>query len=190
MVNIVIFGPPGAGKGTQSGILIKEYQLVHCSTGDMLRAAMASGSELGKQVKDIIAEGRLVSDEIVIALIENRIESHPAAKGFIFDGFPRTVAQAKALDQLMKKKETVISCMLSLIVPEEELINRLLERGKESGRSDDNRETITSRIQEYKTKTLPVADYYRSQGKLSEIDGVGSVEEIAERISEGIKVHV
>lgn len=183
MLNIVIFGPPGAGKGTQSGILIKNHQLVHCSTGDMLRAAMASGSELGKQVKDIIAAGKLVSDEIVIALIKERIESHPQAKGFIFDGFPRTVAQAKALDELLQSEGTSISCMLSLVVPEQELINRLLERGKESGRSDDNEKTIKARITEYKNKTLPVADFYKAQDKLVEIKGTGSIEEIAERIS-------
>ncbi|MCI4670995.1 MAG: adenylate kinase [Bacteroidia bacterium] len=190
MLNIVIFGPPGAGKGTQSGLLIKNHQLVHCSTGDMLRAAMASGSELGLQVKDIIAAGKLVSDEIVIALIAERIENHPHANGFIFDGFPRTVAQAEALDGLLNSKNTSISCMLSLSVPETELISRLLERGKQSGRSDDNEETISARISEYKNKTLPVADFYQAQGKLVEIEGIGSIEEIADRISGALKDHL
>ncbi|MEO0898008.1 MAG: adenylate kinase [Bacteroidota bacterium] len=189
MLNIVIFGPPGAGKGTQSKFLIDNHQLVHCSTGDMLRAAMASGSELGKQVKDIIAAGKLVSDEIVIALIADRIDSNPEAKGFIFDGFPRTVAQAEALDKLLEDKNTSISCMLELVVPEEELIKRLLERGRQQGRTDDNEATIAARIGEYKSKTLPVADFYKGQNKLNQVHGLGSVEEIAHRISDVLQKH-
>ncbi|MEM9932422.1 MAG: adenylate kinase, partial [Bacteroidota bacterium] len=133
MLNIVLFGPPGAGKGTQSKFLIEKFNLVHCSTGDMLRAEMASGSTLGQEVKQIIAEGKLVGDDIVIALIRNRVTNHPEAKGFIFDGFPRTVAQAAALDKLLSELHTSISAMVSLSVPEDELTTRLIKRGQESG---------------------------------------------------------
>lgn len=183
MLNIVLFGPPGAGKGTQSQFLIDKFQLVHCSTGDMLRAEMASGSQLGQEVKQIIADGKLVGDNIVIELIRNRVGNHPDAKGFIFDGFPRTVAQAEALDALLTELGTSISSMVSLKVPEDELTARLVKRGKESGRSDDNEETIRKRITEYNDKTLPVASYYAGQNKLSDVDGVGSIEDISERVA-------
>ncbi len=189
MLNLVLFGPPGAGKGTQSQFLIEHFGLVHCSTGDMLRAEMASGSALGQEVKDIIAAGKLVSDAIVIKLIENRLAVHSDAPGFIFDGFPRTVAQAEALDQLLTTKQTQISCMISLQVPQEELVSRLIKRGIEKGRTDDNEETITKRITVYREETLPVADYYKAQDKLHEVDGLGSVEEIRERISEVLKAY-
>ncbi|WNJ16340.1 adenylate kinase [Pontibacter sp. G13] len=181
MLNIVLFGPPGAGKGTQSQRVIDTFGLVHLSTGDMLRAEMASGSELGEQVKGIIAAGQLVSDEIVIALIAKRLDAD--AKGFIFDGFPRTVAQAEALDNLLAEKNTAISCMVALEVPEEELVTRLVKRGIDSGRSDDNEETIRKRITEYNSKTLPVAEYYAKQDKLNKIEGVGSIEDIAGRVA-------
>lgn len=183
MLNIVLFGPPGAGKGTQSTSIIEQYGLIHLSTGDMLRAAMASGSELGEQVKSIIAQGLLVSDEIVIALIADKLDSNPEANGFIFDGFPRTVPQAEALDNLLEEKKTSITYMIKLEVQEEELVSRLVKRGEEQGRSDDNETTIRKRIGEYNAKTLPVASYYDNQKKLHSIDGVGSVEEIEERIS-------
>lgn len=184
MLNLVLFGPPGAGKGTQSELIVHKYQLVHLSTGNMLRAEIASGSELGQQVKSLIDQGKLVSDEIVIELIRNHLRESHQAYGFIFDGFPRTVAQAQALDSLMGEQGTSIICMISLVVNEEELIKRLLERGKQKGRSDDNVETIKLRIQEYEDKTLPVATYYREQNKLYEVNGVGSVEEINQRIAE------
>lgn len=187
MLNLVLFGPPGAGKGTQSQKLIEDFKLVHCSTGDMLRAEKASGSELGQRVASIMAAGQLVSDQIVIELIANRIDRHPDAPGFIFDGFPRTVAQAEALDKLLEEKGTSISCMISLIVPEEELVTRLVKRGKDSGRADDNEETIRKRIGVYNSETLPVADYYKGQNKLNEVKGVGTIEEIGERIANVLK---
>jgi len=184
MLNLVLFGPPGAGKGTQSEIIVETYQLVHLSTGNMLRAEIASGSELGKEVKSLIDQGKLVSDDIVIKLIRNHLKENSKANGFIFDGFPRTEAQAQALDKLMKEQDTKITCMISLHVHEEELVKRLLERGKQQGRTDDNEEVIKNRIKEYESKTLPVAKYYGEQDKLYEVDGVGTIEEISGRIQQ------
>ena len=184
MLNIVLFGPPGAGKGTQSNLLIKKYNLVHLSTGDILRSEITEGTELGLEAKKLMDKGDLVPDEVVIGMISSKLDNNPNAKGFIFDGFPRTKAQALALDKLLKEKNTHISRMLSLKVTDQELINRLLKRGKDSGRADDQNENIISnRINEYNNKTAPLKDYYGNQNKLSEINGSGTVEEISNKLS-------
>jgi adenylate kinase len=188
MLNIVLFGPPGAGKGTQSEKLISEFQLVHLSTGDILRAEVAAGTELGAEAKKLMDEGILVPDEIVIGMISSKLDQNRNAKGFIFDGFPRTVHQAKALDRLLADKNTSITKMISLKVTDEELTERLLLRGKETGRPDDqNEEIIRTRIEEYFTKTAPLEDYYASQDKFEAIDGIGSINEIFYAISNVIK---
>jgi len=179
MLNIVLFGPPGAGKGTQSAMLVEKYSLNHLSTGDLLRGEIAAGTTLGLEAKKLMDQGVLVPDEIVIGMIRSKLEQNPYAKGFIFDGFPRTVKQAEALDALLAEKATSITCMLALEVSEDELIKRLLNRGKDSGRSDDQDETIiANRIKEYNAKTAPLAGYYSAQNKFKGINGVGSIETI------------
>lgn len=179
MLNLVLFGPPGAGKGTQSQKLIEKYQLVHLSTGDILRGEITQGTPLGIEAKKLMDDGKLVPDEVVIGMISNKLDNNSTAKGFIFDGFPRTVAQAEALDSLLASKNEQISGMIALQVEEAELEKRLLLRGKESGRPDDaNPEIIKKRIVEYNSKTAPVANYYEQQGKLKNINGVGSIDEI------------
>ena len=187
MLNIVLFGPPGAGKGTQSDLLIKKYSLVHLSTGDILRGEVAAGTALGLEAKKLMDAGNLVPDEIVIGMISSKVDANKEAKGFIFDGFPRTTAQAEALDKLLYDKNTSISMMLALEVDDDELIKRLLNRGKLSGRSDDADETIiANRISEYNKKTAPLKDYYTKQGKFFSIKGVGSIEEIFALLCEKI----
>jgi adenylate kinase len=184
MLNIVLFGPPGAGKGTQSQNLIKKYQLVHLSTGDILRNEIANGTALGLEAKKLMDQGLLVPDEVVIGMISNKLDANKDAKGFIFDGFPRTVAQAEALDDLLSSKNTAISGMIALDVDDAELEKRLLNRGKESGRPDDaNPGIIRKRITEYNTKTAPVANFYKSQNKYVSINGIGSIDEIFAEIS-------
>ncbi|MFW6289997.1 MAG: adenylate kinase [Mariniphaga sp.] len=188
MLNIVLFGPPGAGKGTQAEFLINSYDLIHLSTGDLLRSEIAAGTTLGKEAKAYMDKGELVPDEVVIGMIENKLEANRDAKGFIFDGFPRTVAQAKALDELLNRKGTPITAMLSLEVEKQELIDRLLSRGKVSGRADDQDESIIeNRINVYNEKTAPLIDYYKKQDKYYGIDGMGSIEEIAGRLREAIE---
>lgn len=177
MFNLILFGPPGSGKGTQSAKLIQTYGLLHISTGDLLRDEVSQETPLGLEAKKYMDEGRLVSDAIVIGMIGSRLDTHPGARGYIFDGFPRTEAQAIALDRLLEEKNTSIQVLLSLEVPEEELKRRLLHRGTVSGRSDDNEEVIEKRIQEYKHKTEPVAAYYSKKNKLRRIKGDGSIEE-------------
>ncbi len=184
MLNLILFGPPGSGKGTQSEKLIEKYGLKHLSTGDLLRSEIAQKTPLGMEAKNLMDKGHLVPDEVVIGMISSALETNPDAKGFLFDGFPRTPAQAEALDKLLELKGTSINTMLSLEVSEEELVNRLLKRGQTSGRSDDNNEgVIRARITEYHKKTAVVADYYKKFDKVVSIKGEGSVEEIFERLS-------
>lgn len=177
MFNLILFGPPGSGKGTQSAKLIQTYGLLHISTGDLLRDEVSQETPLGLEAKKYMDEGRLVSDAIVIGMIGSKLDAHPGARGYIFDGFPRTEAQAIALDRLLEEKNTEIRVLLSLEVPEDELKRRLIHRGTVSGRSDDNEEVIEKRIQEYKHKTEAVAAYYAGKNKLRRIKGDGSIEE-------------
>ena len=183
MLNIVLFGPPGAGKGTQSAKLIHAYQLVHLSTGDIFRANIKGGTELGTLAKSYMDQGQLVPDEVTIRMLESEANKSPDAKGYIFDGFPRTPAQAKALDQFLATKNTSITMMLALEVEEDELRKRLLLRGKDSGRADDiDPAVIQKRIDVYRKETEPVRDFYQEQKKYFGIDGIGSVDEIFERL--------
>lgn len=186
MLNIVLFGPPGAGKGTQSERLMKEFGLVHISTGDVFRA-LDPESELGKLAKSYSDKGDLVPDEVTIQILESEVAKHPGAKGVIYDGFPRTTAQAEALDKFLESKGTSVSVMLSLVVPEEELKNRLILRAKDSGRADDADPAIVqNRIDNYNKSTAPVADFYNKQGKLVEIDGVGAIDDITQRLFDAL----
>lgn len=179
MLNLILFGPPGAGKGTQSEKIKEKYSLIHLSTGDLLRSEIAAGSQLGLEAKAIMEKGELVSDQIVIGMIENKLNEHSSAAGFIFDGFPRTVAQAEALDNLLEKHNTRISGLVALEVGEEELTQRILERGKTSGRADDqNEELVKKRVQEYNQKTAPVANHYKEKNKYKSVEGVGDINEI------------
>lgn len=179
MLNIVLFGPPGAGKGTQSEKLIAKYNLVHLSTGDIFRANIKGETELGKLAQSYMDDGKLVPDEVTIDMLAAELEKKPDAKGFIFDGFPRTQAQAAALDKLLESRNSGITLMLALEVGEEELKQRLLLRGKASGRADDQDENIIQkRIDEYNSKTAPVKDFYSTQNKYKGIYGIGEIEAI------------
>ena len=187
MLNIVLFGPPGAGKGTQAAKLLEKYQLVHLSTGDILRSELAAETELGVEAKKFMEKGELVPDSVVIGMIEGKIDSNAGAKGFIFDGFPRTTAQAEALDVVLGKKGTPITMMLALEVEEEELIKRLLLRGKDSGRADDQDQSIIeNRISVYNAETSPVKDFYAAQNKFKGVQGMGSIDEIFGGLCEAI----
>lgn len=187
MINIVIFGPPGAGKGTQSEKLTSKFKLVHISTGDLFRAHIKGQTALGLKAKSYIDKGELVPDAVTIDMLRNKVEENPQAVGFIFDGFPRTTPQAEALDVLLESLHTSITVCLSLQVPDDELISRLLNRGKTSGRADDADESvIRNRLAVYMRETAPLKGYYKQQGKLSEIEGVGSVDQIFERLSSAV----
>jgi adenylate kinase len=178
MLNLVLFGPPGAGKGTQSAKLIEKYQLIHISTGDLFRMHISNDTELGKRVKQILADGMLVPDSITIDMLEEEVKKNPDAKGFIFDGFPRTVAQAEALDIYLEKNNQKINGVVQLEVNEDEIKSRIAERQKISGRADDDADKLLKRIDEYFSKTVHVLPYYEAQGKVSKVNGIGNIEEI------------
>ncbi len=182
-MNIVLFGPPAAGKGTQAKRLVSERNFLQLSTGDMLRAARESGTELGKTVAGIMDRGDLVSDEIVIALIEEQLGANPNAAGFIFDGFPRTVAQAEALDETLEKRAMEVDRVIRLRVDDDALIARITNRFKEEGRKDDNPESFKIRLGNYNEQTAPLLPYYSTQGKLVEVDGMADIESVAKEIS-------
>lgn len=187
MTNLVLFGPPGAGKGTQANVLKDKYNLIHISTGDVFRYNIKNETELGRHAKSFMDKGQLVPDDVTIKMLDAEVDKNPGAKGFIFDGFPRTVAQAEALSDLLAEKNTEVSAMIALEVDDEVLVKRLLERGKTSGRPDDaNEEIVRNRIRVYYEETAILKQYYLKQGKYFGVDGVGSVEEITQRISKVI----
>lgn len=187
MLNLVLFGPPGAGKGTQADFLIEKFRLIHLSTGDLLRSQIAAETTLGMEAKSYMDKGFLVPDSIVIGMIKSKLNENKSANGYIFDGFPRTVEQAKALDELLTENGTPVSGMLCLLVEKDELINRLLNRGKTSGRPDDQDVSIIeNRINVYHEKTSPLREYYGLQNKYYKIDGTGTIEEIAQRLSDTV----
>ena len=182
-MKLLIMGPPGAGKGTQSNLLIDKYNLIHLSTGDILRSEIAEETELGNEAKSIMDRGDLVSDEIVIGMISSKLDNNPNANGFIFDGFPRTTTQAEILDDFLDSKKMSISMTIALDVDENLLIDRLIKRGKESGRIDDqDRTKIQNRFDEYNNKTAPLINFYKTQNKFFKVDGVGDINQISNRI--------
>jgi len=183
MINLILFGPPGSGKGTQAKKLVEHYGLAHISTGDLFRSEMKNETELGIRAKEYMAKGELVPDEVTIGMLKNRVNELTDAKGFIFDGFPRTVAQAEALDHLLEESNTEVHGLVALEVPDQEIIDRILLRGKTSGRPDDNDTSIIrNRIEVYRAETTQVFDYYGKDNKSHTVDGVGSIEEIFERL--------
>jgi adenylate kinase len=184
MFNIILFGPPGSGKGTQSEKLIERYGFKHLSTGDLLRSEIANKTPLGLEAKSLMDKGLLVPDEVVIGMIDSALDAHPGVNGFLFDGFPRTTAQAEALDKLLSLRKSGIGVMIALKVPEEELISRMVNRAKTSGRSDDADENVLrNRLAVYTRDTLPVADHYRRSDKVEEVEGLGTVEDIFGRLT-------
>lgn len=183
MVNIILFGPPGAGKGTQSAKLIEKYSLIHISTGDLFRKHLKEGTELGKLAKNYMDKGDLVPDQVVIDMVEDKINTSEQTGGIIFDGFPRTIPQAEALDKLLTRKETTINVLIELVVPEQELRKRLAERALKENRPDDAKpEVIENRIAVYRSETAAVADYYKKQNKYASVEGVGEIERIFQDI--------
>lgn len=191
MINLILFGPPGSGKGTQAAKLVEKYNLLHISTGDLFRYEIGNSTPLGMEAKSYMDKGELVPDSVTIGMLRNKVEANPEAAGYIFDGFPRTVPQAQALDQLMGELNTSISKLILLDVDDDEIVTRLLERGKTSGRSDDQSEgTIRNRIGVFKSETSPVFDFYAEQDKSVKVQGVGTIDMIFDRLCEEIDVFV
>jgi adenylate kinase len=187
MTNIILFGPPGSGKGTQASLLVERFGLLHISTGDLFRYEMGNNTPLGREAKRYIEKGELVPDSVTMGMLQNKLDANPNVKGIIFDGVPRTVAQAEILDQQLAARNSEVSALIALNVEEEEIVNRLLERGKTSGRSDDQNEaTIRNRIKVYHNETAPVFNFYAKVGKSFNVQGMGSVEEIAKRLADTI----
>ncbi|MBK8489533.1 MAG: adenylate kinase [Saprospirales bacterium] len=187
MINLILFGPPGSGKGTQAVTLAEKYGLIHISTGDLFRYEMSNDTPLGLQAKSYMQKGELVPDEVTIGMLRNKVEAHPKSNGFIFDGFPRTVAQAKALDAMLTDKTQEVSALIALEVDDDEIVARILNRGKTSSRADDNDESIIrNRINVYNRETTPVFDYYAQTGKTKRINGIGSIEDIFDRLRQEI----
>lgn len=187
MYNVVVFGAPGCGKGTQSARLIDEYGLYHVSTGDLLRDHIARGTDLGVVADSYISKGHLIPDDLMISILEHTLDNNPeTAKGVIFDGFPRTIEQAKALKKMLEKRGSKVNAVIGLEVDDKELIDRLLKRGQDSGRSDDNIDTIQERLQVYNKQTAPLRDYYKSEGKYHAINGSGSVDDIFSDIKKAL----
>lgn len=189
MINIVLFGKPGAGKGTQAEFLKIKYNLTHLSTGDIFRYNIKNNTELGQLAKTYIDNGDLVPDEVTIQMLQSEVDKNPYASGFLFDGFPRTVAQAESLDNFLTSKNQKITATIALEADDDVLVKRILERGKTSGRTDDqDEEKIRNRYQEYNEKTAPLSEYYKSQGKFYAVDGIGAIEEVTERLSSIIDI--
>ena len=186
MLNIVIFGAPGSGKGTQSERIVEKYGMNHISTGDVLRAEIKNGTELGKTAKGYIDQGQLIPDELMIDILASVFDSFKDSKGVIFDGFPRTIAQAEALKKMLAERGQDVSVMVDLDVPEEELMVRLIKRGKDSGRADDNEETIKKRLHVYHSQTAPLIDWYKNEKKYQHINGLGTMEGIFAEICEAV----
>ena len=186
MLNIVIFGGPGSGKGTQSERIVEKYGINHISTGDVLRAEIKNGTELGKTAKGYIDQGQLIPDELMIDILASVFDSFKDSKGVIFDGFPRTIAQAEALKKMLAERGQDVSVMVDLDVPEEELMVRLIKRGKDSGRADDNEETIKKRLHVYHSQTAPLIDWYKNEKKYQHINGLGTMEGIFAEICEAV----
>lgn len=187
MLNLILFGPPGSGKGTQAALLVDKYHLLHISTGDLFRYELGNNTELGQLARSYMDKGQLVPDSVTISMLKKKVDANPDAKGIIFDGFPRTVAQAEALDALLDDMDSTVSSLISLDVPDQEITERILLRGKTSGRSDDNDPAIIAkRIAVYKSETTPVFEHYAQEGKSVKINGVGSIEDIFGRLCAAI----
>lgn len=189
MINLILFGPPGSGKGTQAAKLVEKYQLLHISTGDLFRYEMGNDTPLGREAKSYIAKGELVPDSVTVGMLRNKVEANPDVEGYIFDGFPRTIPQCEALDALLAEKGQAISKLIMLDVPDEEIVGRIKKRGETSGRADDLDETIIrNRIEVYKNETTPVFDFYAEKEKSVKVNGVGEIDNIFDRLCEEIDV--